>query len=60
VAVIELSEGYDDAPKITEHSRAVKRIVQLWDKLHVGKTQRCAFQKAFAEAEALRDKLNQC
>lgn len=43
---------------ISLRAKGVKRIVATWEKLNVGKTDRCAFNRALNEAEALADKLN--
>ena len=59
VAVLELNEGFDasDVTMISEHARAVKRIVALWDKLNIGKTERCAFAIAKSEAWEMLNEL---
>ena len=58
VAVVEIEEDAD--PKmISERARGVVRIVETWRRLNVGTTERCAFQKALAEANELCDKLNE-
>ena len=60
VAVLELNDGFEssDVTMISERAKAVKRIVALWDKLNIGKTDRCAFAIAEAEAWELCDELN--
>jgi hypothetical protein len=60
IAVLEVEEDRDlDEPRIiSERARGVVRVVEVWDRLHVGKTARCAFARALREAEALADKLN--
>lgn len=65
VAVVELDleacEKYNiKEPKmISEHARGIKRIIAVWEKCNVGKTARCAYQRALAEAQALADEWNQ-
>jgi hypothetical protein len=59
VAVVELEPGFEGRPAmISERARGVVRIVELWDRMHVGKTDRCAFAVAKAEAEELCNELN--
>lgn len=54
VAVIEAEDGVDpDTLAIDTRRKAVVRIVWQARKLHVGKTSRCAYQRALAEARAL-------
>jgi hypothetical protein len=57
VAVLEVLKG--SAPKrIDARDRAVIRIVKTWERLDVGRTERCAFNKAVAAARALAAALN--
>lgn len=57
IAVMEVLEGIE--PKmISERARGVVRIVETWWALNVGKTEKCAYRRALAEAEELADKLN--
>jgi hypothetical protein len=59
VAVLELEPGFSGVPKmISEHARGVRSVVKLWDKVNVGKTEKCAYQKARKEAEELAAELN--
>jgi hypothetical protein len=44
---------------ISARAKHVIRIVETWERLNVGKTERCAYRKALAEAEALAEKLNE-
>ena len=57
VAVLEVVIGAQ--PKmISRRARGVVRIVETWERLNVGLTARCAYQRALAEATALAAKLN--
>jgi len=58
VAVLEVAEGVKSASMISERAKDVVRVVKTWEKLNVGKTDRCAFRIALAEAEALAERLN--
>lgn len=58
VAVIELMPGFTDCAMISERARGVVRIVELWDKVNVGTTHRCAYYRALAEANLLVINLN--
>ena len=53
-------EVYGDArpAMISERQKCVRRIVKHWGACHAGKTPRCEFLRALAEAEALCAELN--
>ena len=57
VAVMEVEPGTVPA-MISTRARGVRRIVQTWDRLNVGQTDRCAFMRALAEADRLAAQLN--
>lgn len=57
VAVIE-TDGEHMPKQINERHKSVVRIVKTWDKMHIGKTERGAYQQAVREAYALADQLN--
>jgi len=62
VAVLEIDPSATPAggPKmISERARGVVRIVETWEALNVGKTERCAYRVALAEAEAMAEHLNE-
>jgi len=57
VAVVEVRKGSD--PRIiSERCKDVIRIVQTWEHLNVGKTEKSAYHRALKEAEMLRAALN--
>jgi hypothetical protein len=58
VAVLEVNDGLTRVAMISERARGVKRIVVLYDRLNVGKTDRCAYARALRNAYALTDRLN--
>ena len=58
VAVLEVQPGVTSVAMISTHARGVVRIVRTWERRSVGKTERCAYSRALAEAEALADELN--
>lgn len=58
VAVVEIEEGARPA-MISERARGVVRIVELWEGLRVGRTERSQYARALAEAEALCARLNE-
>jgi len=60
VAVLEVREGTARASMISERSRDVLQIVETWERLHVGTTARCAYERALAEAEKMAARLNSC
>ena len=58
VAVLEVEEGVDRLSMISKRARGCVRGVKTWEKLNVGKTEKCAYRVALAEAEALAATLN--
>lgn len=57
VAVMEVEPGTVPA-MISARARGVRRIVQTWDRMNVGQTDRCAFKRAVAEAGRLAAQMN--
>lgn len=57
VAVVE-TDGERMPKQINPTHKAVRRIVEVWDRRFVGKTDQCAFRRALAEATYLAAKLN--
>jgi hypothetical protein len=59
VAVLEMEPDFEGWPAmISTRAKGVKRIVQLWDKLNVGKTAQCAYSRAENDAYRLVETLN--
>lgn len=58
VAVVEVRDPKAPVPAIDERGRNVVRIVETWERLNVGRTDKCAFERAMAEARAMADELN--
>jgi hypothetical protein len=58
VAVLEVEDGVQKVAMISRRARGVVRIVHLADKLSVGKTARCAYEKALAWAKEYAAELN--
>lgn len=58
VAVLEVEDGVERASMISDRARDVIRVVETWEKLNVGSTDRCAFRVARREAETLAGRLN--
>ena len=59
VGVGELEPGVEGPPTmLSSRSRQVTRVVETWERLNVGTTERCAYQRALREADALATKLN--
>lgn len=52
VAILEIEDGLDDVSMISERAKGVKRIVKHYGPHHVGKTDRCSYRVALAEASA--------
>lgn len=57
VAVVE-TDGEHMPKQINPRHKVVKRIVQTWERLNVGLTERCAFSVAYREAKQLAAELN--
>lgn len=54
IGVVELGPEWDGtAREISDRTKGVVRVVETWDRLYKGKTEKCAFGRALAEAEAL-------
>ena len=54
IAVIEVEAGYEQSIRmISDRARGVVRVVRIWDRLHKGTTQRCAYARAMVEAKAM-------
>ena len=59
VAVVRLEDGFTGEPKmISERARGLAEIVEEWRACSVGTTDRSAYRRAVAEAEALAARLN--
>ena len=58
VAVLEVEDGAPTPKMISTRARGVVRIVRVWEDRHVGKTSRCAYDRALAEAEEMVARLN--
>jgi len=62
VGVVEVDPSIipDDVlpPMLSTRAKGVIRIVETWERLNHGKTERCAYRVALAEAEALAADLN--
>ena len=52
IGLIEVESGYDHVAMISNRAHGVVRVIETWEKLHVGKTARCAFARAMADAKA--------
>lgn len=59
VGVVELEPGFVGTPKmLSERARGVRRVVETWENCFVGKTERCAYERALVEAAKLAADLN--
>ena len=59
VGVLEVKADVDERKlSIDTRRKGVVRIVSTWEKLNVGSTARCAYQRALADAHALVAELN--
>lgn len=61
IAILELEPNWPEGKfpaMISKRAKGVKRVVRTWERLNVGKTNRCAYNRAYAEAKAELTKLN--
>lgn len=58
VAVLEVESHLDVVSMISTHARGCLRVVQTWEKLNVGTSERCAYRVALKVARAMADELN--
>lgn len=51
IGLVELDKSVDKIPTmITQRARGCSRVIETWERLNVGKTNRCAYQRALADA----------
>ena len=53
IAIVQVESADTEPAMISERARGVIQIVATWEKLNVGKTDRCAYAKALKEAEEM-------
>ena len=58
IGVLEVEPRYQDVSMISERARGVIRVVETWERVCVGKTERSAAAVAMREAMALCADLN--
>ena len=58
VALLKVEAGIERVSMISPRARGVIEVVKTWEKLHLGKTERCAFERALREAENMAAALN--
>lgn len=58
VAVLQMQPGSGAPRMISPRAKGVVRIVRVWERVFAGRTERCAFRRAVAEAESLCATLN--
>jgi hypothetical protein len=59
VAILEVEDAYANGVRmISTRAKGVIRVVQTWEKLNVGTTERGAYQRALREAETQCAQLN--
>jgi len=58
LAVLEVDADLTHVSMISDRARGCHRVVRTWERLNVGKTDRCAYGRAEREAEALAAALN--
>lgn len=58
VALLLVDPGVKSVKMISEHARGVRKVVQTWERLNIGITDRCAFNRAIDEAEDMAWRLN--
>ena len=58
IAVLEVEDDVKEVHMISERARGVLRVVATWERLWVGSSRRCAFEKAMEEAHEMAEDLN--
>lgn len=58
IAVLEVENGVEEVKMISSRARGVIRIVETWERVHVGATSACAFQRALNAAKDICAQLN--
>jgi len=58
VAVLRVDKGLESVSMISTRARGCHEVVETWEALNCGKTDRCAYSRALVEAEALVTELN--
>lgn len=58
VGVVEALAGAPRPKMLSARARGVVRVVQTWERLHVGRTPRAAYQAALADAHRLATRAN--
>ncbi len=58
VAVLEVDSELDRVSMISARALGCHRVVETWERLYSGTTERCAFQVAIAEASEMAQQLN--
>jgi hypothetical protein len=59
IAILECEHWQYEPSMISEHALGVIRIVEYWGNLNVGKTEKCAFRRAYSDAEDMCRILNE-
>ena len=57
IGLLEMEDNAPPPAMISKRSRGCIRVVEEWRNLNVGKTARCAYRRALAEAEARKAEL---
>lgn len=57
IGLLEVDSADADPAMISDRARGVVRVVRTWERLHVGTSERCAFERAWREAETLKAQL---
>lgn len=58
VAVLEVEQPLLSVKMISPRARGCVRVVKTWENCNVGTTERCAYNRALAEARELAKELN--
>jgi len=58
VGVMEMTANAPPPTQLSERSRGCVQVVETWENLNVGKTGRCAYRRALAEAIELASACN--
>jgi hypothetical protein len=58
IGIVEMRRAGNIPAALWTHGRGIVRVVSTWERMHVGKTSRCASERAWAKACALAERLD--
>ncbi len=53
IAILRVENGVKRVSMISKRAKGCLEVVCVWDRLHIGRTDRCAFSRAMRDAEEM-------